>query len=56
MYQKQMEMTAEEMKVQLIDTADGSLHLVHLKQQSNKTSKAQLRRWMRWLKNGKQRS
>lgn len=55
-YRKQMEMTAEEMKVQLVDTADGSLHLVQLKQQSNKLSKTQLRRWTRLPYTGKQRS
>lgn len=48
-YRKQMEIRAEEMKVQLAETADGDLHLVELKQQSNKASKTQLRRWMRWL-------
>ena len=55
LYRKQMEMTAEEMKVQLADTVDGSLHLVQLKQQSDKASKTQPRPWTGWLDNMKER-
>lgn len=54
-YRRQMEMTAEEMKVQLADTVDGSLHLVQLKQQSHKPSRTQPPRRMGWLDNVKER-
>ena len=55
-YRRQMEITAEEMKVQLTDTADGTLQLVQLKQQPIKELKTRLRWWTRLPYIGKRRS
>ena len=53
-YRKQMGVTAEEMKVQLAESADGDLHLVEVHQQFEKASSPHLkRRWTNWLKAGK---
>ena len=56
MYRKQMEMPAEEMKVQLAEDTKGDLRLVELKQQSNKASSSHLWRGTRWSGTGRQRS
>ena len=55
-YREQMEMAAEEMKVQLAEDINGDLRLVELKQLSSKASGPHSRRWMKWLGTGKQRS
>ena len=56
MYRKQMEMTAEEMKVQLAGNTNGDLRLVELKRQSTKALSSHKDWWRKWLDTGKQRS
>lgn len=53
-YRKQMEKTAEEMKVQLTENTNGGLRLMELKQQLN--NKIPGPHWTNWLDTRKQRS
>ena len=47
-YKKQMEVTAEEMEVQLVEITTGDLHLVEVDRQFNKASKSHSRWWTNW--------